>query len=94
MQSVAKAGELSSCATLAVIASNAVWGLSMDVRCRKPVRQRGLAKRGDRKPDQDAWAKPQLALQGIAPQARVRLLACALAALEKQIEALPATLSM
>ena len=35
------------------------------------------------------WGKPQLALQGIAPAARVRLLACALAAIEKQISALP-----
>jgi hypothetical protein len=45
-------------------------------------------------PDQDAWAKPQRALQGINPQARIRLLACALAALEKQISALPDALSM
>ena len=49
-----------------------------------------LAQERTNQPDQaDIWAKPQLALQGIAPAARVRLLACALAAIEKQISALP-----
>ena len=55
--------------------------------------QKGLPQRGASGPDQDAWAKPKLALQGIAPQARVRLLACGLAALEKQIRVLPEGLS-
>ena len=55
--------------------------------------QQDLPQRGASGPDQDAWAKPKLALQGIAPQARVRLLACALAALESQIRLLPEALS-
>ena len=63
------------------------------VRCRGAATQRSLRERGASKPDQDAWAKPKLALQGIAPQARVRLLACALAALESQIRVLPEALS-
>lgn len=53
-----------------------------------------VVREGPVAPDQDAWAKPQRALQGINPQARIRLLACALAALEKQISALPDALSM
>ena len=53
-----------------------------------------VVQEGPDAPDQDAWAKPQRALQGINPQARIRLLACALAALEKQISALPDALSM
>ena len=62
-------------------------------RCREAVTQQGSPERGVGGPDQEAWAKPKMALQGIAPQARVRLLACALAALENQIRALPEALS-
>lgn len=63
------------------------------IYCRQGVQAQGNLQRRTLKPDQDVWAKPQLALQGIAPAARVRLLACALAALEKQISALPDALS-
>ena len=63
------------------------------MRCRGGLTQQSLPQRGASNPDQDTWAKPKLALQGIAPQARVRLLACALAALESQIRLLPEALS-
>ncbi len=59
------------------------------MKCRKRGAQPAESFERARRPDQDVWAKPQLALQGIAPAARVRLLACALASIEKQISALP-----
>ena len=57
--------------------------------CRQREAPREESQEQIRRPDQDAWTKPHLALQGIAPAARVRLLACALASIEKQILALP-----
>ena len=67
--------------------------LTDSLHCSGAMTQQSLPQRRASGPDQDAWAKPKLALQGIAPQARVRLLACALAALEKQIGVLPEALS-